>query len=192
MVKTLNLTSVRVEIHGTGTNTCSLVEWTENFIAGKPRFDRPDLVWCVFDVDSFPKENFKRVLDRANQNKYRVAWSNECFEIWYLLHFDYFDAGVDRDTYGERLTDRLGSRYEKNRDDIYKLTSQTGRRPAKRRKAARDTSNDRPSLIPRSHPMEPLHHRRRVGAIPSPTQLSPGISNSNPAKLTPPVTTSER
>ena len=29
----------------------------------------------------------------------KVAWANEAFELWYLLHFNYHDTGISRDDY---------------------------------------------------------------------------------------------
>lgn len=43
-------------------------------------------VWAVFDEDDHPK--VKESISRAKQNKIQVAYSNPCFELWALLHFD--------------------------------------------------------------------------------------------------------
>ena len=44
-----------------------------------------DEVWCIFDIDSHPK--VKDAIKMALDNGLRVAVSNECFELWLLLHF---------------------------------------------------------------------------------------------------------
>lgn len=49
-----------------------------------------DQVWCIFDVDDFHKHNpneFMKSLDSAHKNGIKIAYINECFELWILLHF---------------------------------------------------------------------------------------------------------
>src|SRR5712691_5351267 len=43
------------------------------------------------------------------------------FELWYLLHFHYYDAAMSRADYGNMLNNLLGMQYRKNRDDMYDL-----------------------------------------------------------------------
>ncbi len=50
-----------------------------------------DRVWLVFDRDDFP--DFNKAIALARSHNLQVAWSNESFELWYLLHFR---APVDR------------------------------------------------------------------------------------------------
>ena len=45
-----------------------------------------DIVWVVFDKDDFG-ENYTAAISLANQNRIKVAYSNECFPLWLLLHF---------------------------------------------------------------------------------------------------------
>lgn len=78
-----------------------------------------DRVWCVFDRDEVPLERFNRAMDFAHREDVQVAYSNEAFELWYLLHFCYLSTGMARSSYATRLTDYLGSRYEKNATDIF-------------------------------------------------------------------------
>lgn len=78
-----------------------------------------DQVWCVFDRDSFPKENFNEALRSANENGIKVAYSNEAFEIWYLLHFDYIVTPLNREQYEDRLSNKLGRTYKKNSLDMH-------------------------------------------------------------------------
>lgn len=32
-----------------------------------------------------------------------AAWSNESFELWYYLHFQYLDTGISRSQYIEKI-----------------------------------------------------------------------------------------
>ena len=105
-----------VEVVGAGKNTKSLVE---EAIRLKQRTEVRDHYWCVFDRDSFPAGNFNAALQMATNAGFRVAYSNEAFEIWYLLHFEYFVSGIARNLYKEKLTVRLGRPYEKNDPRIF-------------------------------------------------------------------------
>lgn len=58
--------------------------------------DDYDQVWCVFDRDTWPAGNFNNAISLAKQKKVSVAYSNEAFELWYLLHFHYFDTALSR------------------------------------------------------------------------------------------------
>jgi len=80
-----------------------------------------DQCWCVFDVDEFWNQNptkFKAAVKLAKDNDIHLAWSNECFELWYLLHFQSLQTGVSRSDYNTKLKThfrRLGGKaYTKN------------------------------------------------------------------------------
>jgi hypothetical protein len=80
---------------GTGLNTLGLVE---HAIGLRNRADGSGTpyasVWCVFDRDSFAEDNYRKAFALARENGMRVAWANEAFELWYLLHFNYHDIGA--------------------------------------------------------------------------------------------------
>jgi hypothetical protein len=78
-----------------------------------------DEVWCVFDKDSFTPEQFNTAIQMVYSNKMKVAYSNEAFELWYLLHFEYCESGLTRETYKRRLTTYLGAEYKKNDPKMY-------------------------------------------------------------------------
>lgn len=75
-------------------------------------------VWCVFDKDDFTDENFNLAVRLAEEERLRVAWSNQAFELWYCLHFDYLDSALHRSQYAAQLAGRLGS-YRKNDRAVY-------------------------------------------------------------------------
>jgi len=72
-------------------------------------------IYCVFDRNSFPAERFNRALELASNNGIEAIWSNECFEIWYLLHFCYRNTAVSRQELCKELSkkNRLNRRYDK-------------------------------------------------------------------------------
>jgi len=111
--------NIVLEVMGDGYNTDSLVEQAIELKNQKEINKEPYLeVWCVFDRDSFSKQNFNRAFEIANSNNIKTAYSNEAFEIWYLLHFEYCIAGISRKQYIEKLEGYL-EKYEKNDKTMY-------------------------------------------------------------------------
>lgn len=50
-----------------------------------------DQVWCIFDVDDFyknDKQGLLKAINSAQKNNIKIAYVNECFELWVLLHFE--------------------------------------------------------------------------------------------------------
>ncbi|WP_010256397.1 RloB family protein [Treponema primitia] len=109
-----------IDIQGTGYNTISLVKKATELKSEAQKKHQPyQEVWCVFDRDSFPLESFNEALALARRENIRCAYSNEAFEIWYLLHFNYCDTAFSRTQYKEKLTDALGTKYLKNDLKMY-------------------------------------------------------------------------
>lgn len=106
---------VVIEVQGLGCDPIQLVRRALEL----RREDDYDQVWCVFDRDTWPASNFNEAISLAKQNKVSVAYSNEAFEMWYLLHFHYFDTALSRHDYGPRLSDLLEHPYTKNSGAMY-------------------------------------------------------------------------
>ncbi len=120
----LRRNSVQVTIKGTGRNTISLVTYAEKLVDQNGPFDH---VWCVFDHDGFSSEQINQAFQKVrnlnkifgNKKVYRIAFSNEAFELWYLLHFDYTITGYGRKQLCRKLDEKLGYKYVKNDPGIY-------------------------------------------------------------------------
>jgi hypothetical protein len=107
-------------IEGQGYNTVSLVNEAIRLKHEAQQKREPySEVWCVFDKDSFSIELFFNAIFLAGKNQIHCAYSIEAFEIWYLLHFSYIDAGLSRSQYQEKLNNVLGKTYIKNAPDMY-------------------------------------------------------------------------
>jgi RloB-like protein len=106
-----------VDIRGLGKNPSKLVEAAKN-LSQKDSYDQ---VWCVFDHDSWTPEDFNNAIKQARDNGFRIAYSNEAFELWYILHFEFLNTAVSRKNYEGKLTALLKRSYEKNSEDIYDL-----------------------------------------------------------------------
>jgi hypothetical protein len=130
------LTWCQIDIEGTGRNTQSLVDealhlkkWYEQ------EYNRPiDKLWVVFDRDSFSANDFNNAVQRCQNAKPVIgcAWSNEAFELWYLLHFHYYNHSMSRKDYQDAIEGNLkpmlraNYSYQKNSNDMYDLLKEHG------------------------------------------------------------------
>ena len=92
----------RVTIQGTGVNTYKLIECAEKVIAEREKNGHPPFyeVWLVFDKDSFPNAHFNETIEEAKRReRWYCAWSNEAFELWYVLHFRHVTTPISRMAY---------------------------------------------------------------------------------------------
>jgi hypothetical protein len=122
-----------IEIEGCGAETMRVIKAAEDYISANSV--KEGQVWLVYDKDSFPAERFNGVSERANnlnQNNtkitYNVAWSNECVEYWFVLHFAYYSSNNNRKYYSEFLDKQLSDlrlpKYDKK--DIFDILLKYG------------------------------------------------------------------
>lgn len=142
LVKSRISTVREVTINGEGKATVALVKATEEIKKdlehkNAMRFDR---VWVVFDKDDF--EDFNEAISLARKLGFKSAWSNEAFELWYLLHFEYLDTGISRDSYITKLRDAIRKKsgnetfwYDKGNTNNYNLMQQYGNEELAKRSA---------------------------------------------------------
>jgi len=79
----------------TVTDPINLVKFTLNQINKYDLdFEHGDQVWCVFDTDKNTNENINQARLIAEKNNINLCMSNPCFELWYLLHYCYFDQKI--------------------------------------------------------------------------------------------------
>ena len=118
---------VELEIFGVGLNTLTLVERAKALRDSAKMGSYPiDLVWVVFDRDSFPASDFDNAIRKAETDDIKTAWSNESFELWYVLHFEFRSTAMSRNEYQDKLSTLLGRKYAKNAPDMYQVLSKIG------------------------------------------------------------------
>ena len=94
------LSSATIKAIGEGYNTISLVNRAMQ-IANCESYDQ---VWCVFDKDDFNDIDFNNAIEIANANNFGVAYSNQAFEYWLILHFDdHQGGGMHRSDYDDKI-----------------------------------------------------------------------------------------
>src|SRR5260370_2446722 len=105
---------------GAGMNTDSLVGEAVRRKQRATAEDQPyNEVWCVLDRDNFPLATYARTFELARNSNVHVAWANEAFELWYLLHFNYHDTGISRGDYKAKLDRYLQEPYDKADGKMY-------------------------------------------------------------------------
>jgi hypothetical protein len=75
-----------------------------------------DHYWVVFDKDATSGDQFNAAITLAESKGFQVAYSNQAFELWFLLHFDYVSGPMHRNQYSDRLRILLGFTYTKHID----------------------------------------------------------------------------
>ena len=117
-----------LDIRGQGMNTETLVKEAEKINKNDGPFDE---VWCVFDRDSFPPDDYDNAIYKIeSKENYHAAYSNEAFELWFVLHFEFLDAKISRAQYIDKLTALLGRKYRKNDPEMYRVLRQSGEEKA--------------------------------------------------------------
>lgn len=77
-----------------------------------------DQLWCVFDCDDNTDAELRNAVAYADKQGYKIAYSNPCFEYWYLLHFTKYNSylnGADEVIRQLQSKDKM-IKYEKNLD----------------------------------------------------------------------------
>jgi len=83
-------------------------------------------IWCVFDKDEF--KDFDEAIFLADKNEIEVAYSNQAFELWFIMHFERIIAPLNRNRYKEYINKylRIAEHYDYDKPyrGIYKKISQ--------------------------------------------------------------------
>ncbi len=106
--------NIDVRIVGRGRDPRGLIDYAQRLLEQETYTQ----VWLVFDRDDIDPSTFNDAIARAQRLKMRVAYSNEAFEVWYILHFD-CKIPPSRQRYGDVLTAMMGKTYRKNDFAIY-------------------------------------------------------------------------
>jgi len=98
------LTTATIKTEGDGYNTISLVNKAIK-LASKEKYEQ---VWCVFDKDDFRDIDFNKAILKAEAYNFGVAYSNQAFEYWIILHFeDHQGGGMLRGDYHKKINHQL-------------------------------------------------------------------------------------
>ncbi|ANU54574.1 RloB domain-containing protein [Acutalibacter muris] len=119
---------IQLDVSGEGDNTLSLFERAKQRVAKSA--NGYSHVWVVYDTDDFPADHINRTAELCNsetteETVYHAIWSNQCIELWYLLHFCFLQSDINRTAYEQKLTQQLkpigAGSYAKNRKDMFEI-----------------------------------------------------------------------
>jgi len=114
--KSFRLSSARVKTIAY-TNKGNAFNFVNAAIAEKNKRGKDfDNYWVVFDMDANSKQDFNSAIQLAKANKLKVAYSNQAFELWYLLHFSYIQNEMHRRLYKRKLDELLPFPYDKDKN----------------------------------------------------------------------------
>lgn len=76
-----------------------------------------DEIWCVFDMDVHKGQSefadYDNAINKASELHYKVAYSNDAFELWFYLHYQFTDEQHHQTFYYEQLSKLWNINYEK-------------------------------------------------------------------------------
>lgn len=110
--KTYNITYAR----GNNTDPLKLVKMLIKEIDElKLDLQDDDVAYCIFDTDVDTNKNkiIEEAIQLARKNNIKIITSSPCFELWFLLHYDYTTANMDSEEVIKRLKEYY-PKYEKN------------------------------------------------------------------------------
>ena len=120
---------IQLSVFGEGDNTLSLLNKARK--RAEADLNGYKHVWVVYDTDDFPSQHIDKTaqlceeLSASGETIYHAIWSNQCIELWFLLHFSYMHSDLHRAEYWPKLTGYLRSLgkgdYTKNRPDMYRI-----------------------------------------------------------------------
>lgn len=119
---------IQLDIFGEGDNTLSLLEKARKRAENDPNGYKH--IWVVYDTDDFPFEHIDRTAQlckswSTEDMTYHAIWSNQCIELWFLLHFSYMHSDLQRTEYWPKLSECMRSLgkgcYAKNCPDMYNI-----------------------------------------------------------------------
>jgi hypothetical protein len=119
-----------INVHGEGDNTVNIVRKAISLRdERKKNVLLPDYneVWAVYDKDDFPANSFNTAVRLAVQNNIESGHSNQSFELWYVLHFQFLQNALHRSDYVTILSRILKFKYEKNDLNVVKFLFQHGK-----------------------------------------------------------------
>lgn len=124
------------------------------------RYIDGDETWVVFDRDvdkkkSNDKATFNQALELAKKNGLEVAYSNDSFELWFLLHFQAVSTAIHRKNLGDKLKAYLKS--YKHGDDVYDLIKDKYAEAVKRAKQMLKSATDAGTQPVDANPSTTVH-----------------------------------
>ncbi len=112
--KSFPILSADVKAVHQGASKSALVKCIADYLDG----ENYDEIWCVFDMDYKPGVkglylDFDNAIQAADKLGYKCAYSNDAFELWFVLHYQFIDQEQSRTFFFKTLSKYWGLNYEK-------------------------------------------------------------------------------
>lgn len=115
---------IAIKVYG-GVVPEELVSFCVNQRARHPQYAEP---WIVIDRDEVSR--FDELVAEAEERGIKVAWSNQCFEVWMSMYFGSVIRADDAQGCTSRFADvfrkATGRAYRKNDPDVYRALCDSG------------------------------------------------------------------
>ncbi|TVR42343.1 MAG: RloB domain-containing protein [Cryomorphaceae bacterium] len=115
--RSFKLGNAEVKTFGIGMSKTVLVQ---HAIAIKESYGDDYEYWVVFDMDIKPgqlsnqKEDVNKAVEIAEGNDIYVAFSNDAFELWFILHYEYLTSQITRNEMYKKLSSKWDCNYVKS------------------------------------------------------------------------------
>ena len=98
---------LKAKIIGKGRNTLSLVNSVDSILNDIDKHRNSTIpygkIFVVFDKDDFASDIFDKSINVCENKGYIPLWSNQAFEFWILLHFNYIEGNIRRTNYEQKI-----------------------------------------------------------------------------------------
>lgn len=114
-------TETNITIIGLGRSKTALVEKTiellsrDHLLKKQKNFDKDRQLWVVFDYDIREVNeafDYNQAIHLAHSHNIHVAYSNDSFELWFVLHYQFQNTAVTRKEFYKILSSKLNCNYE--------------------------------------------------------------------------------
>lgn len=116
-------TETVVEVIGLGRSKLSLIREVilrlkkERMLGRQEHYDADRQIWVVFDMDYRGLDpdivDFDEAISLATRHGLRIAWSNDSFELWIVLHCRYLDTALTTEQYYGLISQYFGCDYKR-------------------------------------------------------------------------------
>ena len=156
----IRIPSARIRVLCDGSAPMSVVQNVVSVIADVSEFNPADgdEAWAVFDGDEHihqDKSGWDRALALAIKHGIKVAISNPCFELWFLLHFQDQTGNLDRAEARKKLKAHVPD-YEKSKN-LYPEHLKERTAAAIKRALALEVTHARNAVIHYTNPSSRVH-----------------------------------
>lgn len=82
----------------------------------------PTTVVLMVDKDDTPKSDLVELEQKCSKRGYQLIFSNVCFELWILLHYEKVTSYRNRGQLKQRITQLAGTKYSKTDKRFFEKT----------------------------------------------------------------------